>query len=406
MGGPPRPAFAALLGAMILTGLPVTASAAPSDRRASSTGWRDVTPFRQLLDTKARLEGRGVDVGGFLQADGSHVLAGGQPDALGLDAQYLLDLNVTVDTRKLLGWQGGTLFVDAQSHGGPNVVTHQVPALADPDNMDAYRTNSIDRAWYQQDLLGRKLQLQLGLMYVDDRFYTVPYGQNFVSLDFSSDASISTFVLPTYPKGAWGGDLWLYPNRQAYFSLGVFRDRETELPYDPGGKLIVSEEGWQSRWRGLPYEVHIGAWMDTGRFQRFRGGVLHHASGVYLVASDKLWRPEGSTGRGLGMFVQIGTGPAAVAAVRRHYGVGFVWTGPTAARPHDEIGAAFSDSMLTSQDGFTRGFESEVEAYYQVDVSHGWTVQPDLEYWRHPGGGNTPDTVLGLVRFMYSFGGG
>lgn len=405
MGAPPRAAFAAVFS-MMAAGLVVAAVAMPPEARASSADWREVAPLRQLLDAKAFLEGRGVDFGGFLQADGSHVLAGGRPDALGLDAQYLLDLDVTVHTRKLFGWPGGTLFVDAQSHGGPNVVTHQVPALADPDNMDAYRTNSIDRAWYRQDLLGRKLQLQVGLMYVDDRFYTVPYGQNFVSLDFSSDASISTFVLPTYPKGAWGGDLWLYPGRHASLSLGVFRDHETELPYDPGGELIVSEEGWQSSWRGLPYAVHVGAWVDTGRFQRFRGGVVHHASGVYLVASDRLWRPVGSAGRGLGMFVQIGTGPQALAAVRRHYGVGLVWTGPTAARPHDEIGVAFSDSMLTSEAGFTRGFESEVEAYYQVDVSHGWTVQPDLEYWQHPGGGNTPDTVLGLVRFMYSFGGG
>ncbi len=399
----PRYAAVALSGALVATALLATALGATPGAPARSRAWREVTPFSQWLAAQAFLAGRGVEFGGFLQADGSHVLSGGLPAALGLDAQYLLDLDVTVDTRKLLGWRGGTLFVDAQSHSGPNVVTHQVPALADPDNMDAYRTNSIDRAWYQQDFLGQTVQLQLGLMYVDDRFYTVPYGQNFVSLDFSSDASISTFVLPTYPKGAWGGQLWLYPAPHLYFSLGVFRDHETELPYDPGGKLLVSEEGWQSRWRGLPYEVHLGAWVDTGTFRRFQGGLVHHASGVYLVAGEKLWQPVGAADRGLGMFVQFGTGPATLAAVRRHYGVGLVWTGPTAARPRDEIAVAFSDSMLTAQDGFTQGFESELEAYYQIDASHGLTVQPDLEYWQHPGGGDTPSTVLGLVRFMYSF---
>jgi hypothetical protein len=30
-------------------------------------------------------------------------------------------------------------------------------------------------------------------------------------------------------------------------------------------------------------------------------------------------------------------------------------------------------------------------------------VQPDLEYWQHPGGGLTPDTVLGLIRVMLTF---
>jgi porin len=143
--------------------------------------------------------------------------------------------------------------------------------------------------------------------------------------------------------------------------------------------------------------------VDTGTFQRFQGGLGHHASGVYLVASDKLWQPASAPDRGLGMFLQFGTGPSTVAAVRRHYGIGFVWTEPAAARPKDEIGMAFSDSVLTGEDGFASGYESEIEAYYQIDATHGFTVQPDLEYWQHPGGGTTPATVLGLIRFMYSF---
>ena len=89
--------------------------------------------------------------------------------------------------------------------------------------------------------------------------------------------------------------------------------------------------------------------------------------------------------------------------MRRHFGAGVVWRGPWAARAHDELGIAYSDSRLSAAAGFARGFESEIEAYYQFDASHGWTIQPDLEYWRHPGGGDTPDTVLGLVRVMLTF---
>lgn len=393
----------ALVNALIVTGPPLTVLAAPPAAPASSESWRGVAPFKQLLSFDDFLRSRGVALHGFLQLDGSHVLFGGLPHSLGFDGQHLLDLNLTIDTAKLMGWPGGTLFLDAQSHTGPNVIARQVPALADPDNMDAYAETSVDRAWYRQDVLGSAIQVQVGLMYVDDQFFTVPYGGNFVSLDFSSDASISTFVLPTYPKGSWGGDLFVHPDQHLYFSAGVFRDHETELSYDPGGKLIVSEEGWQSSWRGLPYEVQVGAWTDTGAFRRFQGGLVHHASGVYLVASDKLWQPAGSADRGLGAFLQLGTAPASVAAVRRHLGVGLVWTGPTTARPHDEIGVAFSDSFLTAEDGFSYRYESEIEGYYQIDASHGWTVQPDLEYWQHPGGGTTPDTLLCLVRVMYTF---
>ena len=353
--------------------------------------------------TSAALRRNGIAVSGFAQIDGSHVLSGGIPGALGFDLQRLFDLSVTLDTRRLLGWPGGTLFIDAQSHSGANVATRQVPAIADPDNMDAAAGTSVDRAWYRQELHGHEIRLQAGLMYVDDQFFTVPFGGDFVSLDFSSDASISTFVLPTYPRGAWGADVFVYPNRHVSFSAGAFRDHETELPYDPGGALVVSEEAWRGRWRGLPVKVQVGGWLDTGRFERFAGGTTHHAAGVYLIASGLFWRPPGAHGGGLGGFVQFGSAPGSVAAVRRHFGAGLVWTGPWAARPRDAFGIAYSDSRLSAAAGFTHPFESELETYYQFDASHGWTVQPDLEYWRHPGGGGTPDSLLGLVRVMLTF---
>ncbi len=370
----------------------------PTDVRRSSS------PYKQVLGVKSFLGQHGITFNGWLQLDGSSVALGGQPRPTPFDGQYLLDLSATVDTKKLFGWPGGTLMVDAQTHSGPSILTHQMPALQDPDNMDAYSETSVDRAWYHQDLLREKVQLQIGLMYVDDQFFTVPYGQNFVSLNFSSDASISTFVLPTFPKGSFGGDVFVYPVKDLYFSAGMFNDHSTELSYDPGGDLELTEEGWQSSWHGLPYKIQVGAWRDNGRFHRFLGGIVHdHAHGVYLVASQKLWHPVASSDRGLGTFFQFGTGPPAVAAVRRHYGEGVVWTGPFAARPHDEIGLAFSDSLLTKQNSFSHGFENEIEGYYQIAVFHGLTVQPDVEYWMHPGGISTPNTFLGLVRVMYTF---
>ncbi len=399
---PARDALAIVLvtASALIAGVPTGSASDGTAPDGSATGM--ALPVN-LASTRADLSKRGVSFGGFVQLDGSHVLAGGVPHPLGFDAQRLFDVFATIDTGRLLGWPGGTVFLDAQSHSGASVVPHQVPAIADPDNMDAPAQTSLDRAWFQQDLLARTLRVRLGLMYVDDQFFTVPYAGNFVSLDFSSDASISTFVLPTYPKGAWGGDVFFDPNRNVSFSVGVFRDHSTELAYDPGGELVVSEEALRGHWRGLPVKVQIGGWIDTGRFRRFQGGTVHHAAGAYLVASARLWQPAGGGDRGIGAFLQYGSAPPAVAAVRQHIGAGLVWSGPWAARPHDELGIAYSDSLLTAHAGFTHGYESEIEAYYQFDVSHGWTVQPDLEYWRHPGGGQTPASVLGLIRVNWTF---
>ncbi len=387
----------------------VDAGATPARTRTSggaeksADGLRRFPPLKQAFQATSFLGRHGVTFNGWLQLDGSSVASGGLPNAIGFDGQYLLDVATTVDTKQLFGWPGGTFLVDVQSHSGPNILTHQMPALQDPDNMDADSFTSVDRAWYQQDLLRQKVQLQVGLMYVDDKFLTVPYGQNFVSLDFSSDSSISTFVLPTFPKGSFGGDAFVYPGKGLYFSFGMFNDHSTELPYDPGGDLYITEEAWQGNWHGLSFGFQVGAWRDTGRFQRFVGGVVHRASGEYAIVSQKLWQPAVPSSRGIGAFFQFGQGPPTVAPVHRHYAAGVVWTGPFASRPRDEIGFAFSDSILSAQGGFTHGFENEFETYYQIYLFHGLTVQPDIEYWQHPNGDNTPNTVLALTRIMYTF---
>ncbi len=378
-------------------------SPAPKGTVAEAVGRPSASLFRELKQTQATLAKHGISFSGWLQLDGSSALSGGRPHALGFDGQYLLDVSININTQALASLPGGSVLLDVQSHSGPNLLSRQMPALQDPDNMDAYSETSVDRAWYQQNLFHRKLQAQIGLMYVDDRFFTVPYGQNFVSLDFSSDSSISTFVLPTYPKGSFGGNVFVYPVKGLYFSGGIYNDHSTELAYDPGGALYLTEAGWQGAWQGREYKLQTGAWRDTGRFQRFQGGRVHHASGVYAVASQKLWQPEPASERGVGMFFQFGAGPPAVAAVRRHFGAGVVWTGPLAARAQDEMGLAFSDSLLSAQNSFLHGFENEIEAYYQIAAWKRLTVQPDVEYWQHPGGATSPNTLLALTRIMYTF---
>lgn len=103
------------------------------------------------------------------------------------------------------------------------------------------------------------------------------------------------------------------------------------------------------------------------------------------------------------MVFQFGTGPPSVAVVRKHFGAGVVWTGPVAARPHDEMGLAFSDGLLTAQNSFLHGYENEIEGYYQFYVSPCLTIQPDIQYWQHPGGMTTPNTLLLGLRMEYTF---
>lgn len=349
----------------------------------------------------------GILVGAFLQLDGSKLISGGLGAPL-FDGQDLLDISATVDTGKAIGWRGGELFLDLQSHSGPNVATRQIGSIQDPDNMDAPGETSVDRAWFRQELAGQRLQLQVGLMYVDDQFLNVPYGHDFVSLDFSSDASISTFVLPTFPRGGFGADVFYRPWKWLYAGGGVFNGSgNTELSYNPGGKLEIAEIGAEGELGDHPDNIEIGAWRHNGVFRRFPGGTEPSASGWYLVASQWLYQPPGGgvagDGRGVGAFFQYGDAPPSVAAIARHAGSGIAWTGPFAARSQDIFGIAFSRGGLTRQDDFLHSAETEIEAFYQIHAARCLTVQPDVEYWLHPGGKGTPNALLALVRLVYSF---
>ncbi len=357
---------------------------------------------------KAARKPRGVGFhwSGAILADISHGIQGGLNDNTTL-AQYLLDLRATVKTARLLGWPGGTFFVDFQDHHGPSVQVRQIGSIQDPDNMDAYATTGIDRAWYQQDLAGRRLRLRVGLMYVDDQFLTVPYARDFVSLDFSSDASLSTFVLPTYPRGAFGADLFIYPTRSLYLAAGLFNGHLYRvLPYDPGGRFFITQAGYKGHIAGLPGVLELGAWRHTGTFPSFAGGVQHRAQGWYLVAGLTLFRSRkeaANTERKVGVFFQYGAGPPTVALIRRHMGAGIVWRGAFPGRPRDSLGLGVSEARLTPEAGLTFGSETVYEAYYRLFVARSLSIEPDLQYWHHPGGNGTPSALLALIRTQWNF---
>jgi porin len=82
-------------------------------------------------------------------------------------------------------------------------------------------------------------------------------------------------------------------------------------------------------------------------------------------------------------------------------------------RPHDKFGIAGGYARLSSsvraldgdfQQAFgptwpVRSFESLVTAVYQYEVHAGWTLQPNVQYITHPGGGatNPLGTIPGKV---------
>lgn len=172
---------------------------------------------------------------------------------------------------------------------------------------------------------------------------------------------------------------------------------------------------------GLPGVYKLGAWYATAEFadQHFgldaSGHVVSLADetavdalnrrgnwGVYGVADQTIWRGAHSS---LNLFVRGGVSPSDRNLVSYYVDGGAGLKGPLPGRPDDVLtfGVAYSkispDAVALDQDNLVlngppyavRDAETLFELSYLAQLAPWWTVQPDLQYIRHPSGGQNPD---------------
>jgi porin len=170
---------------------------------------------------------------------------------------------------------------------------------------------------------------------------------------------------------------------------------------------------------GLAGKFKVGGWRHFGSFtdERFSatgislaapasGGVPANLSGddgVYSVFEQKLYRVGKNNDRGIGIFARASYSPPDRNLIDLYADAGIEFIGLSDQRPHDKFGIAGGYARVSSRaralDGDfreafgpawpVRSFESLVTAVYQYEVRDGWTLQPNVQYITHPGGGAT-----------------
>ena len=76
--------------------------------------------------------------------------------------RHRFDANLTLDTQKLVGWQGGTFFLDFYTVNGDNGSAELTGALQSFSNIDAPGRTQIAELWYEQKLLDERLRVKFG----------------------------------------------------------------------------------------------------------------------------------------------------------------------------------------------------------------------------------------------------
>lgn len=383
-------------------------SATPADEPAAGQGLleREVL-LGDLWGYRTRLEDRGISIGFGFYGDLFKNVRGGL-NTEDLDFMHLESLTLTLDSEKLLGYAGGTFFVDLQHIGGDNP-SDNVGDWQWVSSLASDRRDEVAELWYEQKLMNDQLRIKLGKI---DAFYEFDYSDvgNFFSNN-SSQQSPTIPGFPTYPDPAFGIVVSYAPREAFYVRAGLWDGSQQEgktLGDDgartvftgPADLFLIGEVGFAWKSGHLPGRAAAGISYHTGTFDRFDGDTEDGAAGSYLVLEQMVTKEnaeEEEDAQGTSLFFRAGLTDGDTQEVRYHLGAGVVASGLVPTRDEDSVGfAANLVGFSNEEDAEFEGDELNLELFYQIQVTPYLKITPDLQYIFNPSGNPDLDDALAV----------
>ena len=350
-------------------------------------------------------------------SDWSRVLSGGLNRG---DSVYrqLFDANLTLETERLGGWNGGVFFAAFQNQNGPNG-SELIGDIQTYSNIDADGRTQLAAMWFEQRFFDDQLRIKLGKMDANEEFAFPEFAQLFVQSSMGYSPTI--FPMPTYPDPATGIELFWQVTESLVLGYGLFDgalaagvptgSRGPKTFFDrTGGEFHIAqlEQRWQLDLNELDGRGIIGGWYHTGRFQQFDGDTVTGASGLFLTLDQQVFRESDPTEdwQGVGVFLQYGLADPNVSAFEHHVGAGLAWTVAIPTRDVDVLGFGVSWVRLSGSPGagFTAPHETSTELFYQCQLTGWMRLVFDLQYIKTPGGHSAaPDALASTIRTIVSF---
>jgi len=276
------------------------------------------------------------------------------------------------------------------------------------DNIDAPHAVRPFEAWISVPLTPR-LRAKAGLVDLNSEFDQQNVGALFLNSSFG--------IAPDYSQSGLNGPS-IFPVTSPGLVIAIEKSRWTlrtaifdAEPGDPAhphrtlpgpffrdGGLLASEGEVKV---GSGGELQIGAWLYTTRFDRLDGRGRSRSAGAY-VQYEQTFIGNDRTGALRG-WVRAGRAAAKVNEIGTYVGGGLCWgtdgRSYGIAVAHARLGDPGVQALSTPLRPHRA--ETAIELTATRKVSRWLTLQPDMQYVRHPGWRGTPDAlVLGLrLRF-------
>jgi porin len=424
------------------SGTPPDQAAVPAPAAPSHEGdfWTRDALTGNWGGLRSALEDKGID----LDADTIDETLGNPSGGTRQGAIYegRLELTATVDLGKTLGWTGATAHANAYQIRGRGLSANNLGNnLATVSDIEAARSLRLFDLWIEQALFQTKLSIRAGQLAADDEFIISPTAAIFINSTFGWPAIMAADLPsggPAYPLATPGLRFKYAPTQKISVLAGLFngdpagpgtgnpqlRDA-SGTAFRLGGSALAILEGdyainQDPAAKGLPASYKLGLWFHSGEFadQRFdttglslaspaSSGIpeMHqHDGGAYLVLDQALLNETRPESRNISVFLRLSGAPSDRNPVDLYADAGITLTGFIAGRANDTLGFAVAVARIganaRSLDEDARGFtgldspvrdeETAFELTYRAQVTPWWSLQPDLQFIRHPGGGVAP----------------
>jgi porin len=357
--------------------------------------------------------------------------------------QGVTQFGLGLDTQKAFGLPGGTFNVSAFQIHGTNLTSRNLQTLQSATGIEADATTRLWELWYQQSLLGGKVDVKVGQQSLDQEFMSTQYGNTFMNATFgwpvlpSSDLPAGG---PAYPLSSLGVRVRAAVSDSVTVLAGVFDGNPagdgtgdaqklnahgTNFNLHNGALFIgevqyainqPSSDASAPQPAGLPGTYKLGFWYNTQRFadQRFDNTGLSLANpastgtpashrgdySFYAVADQMVWRASPDSPRSIGVFARLMGAPGDRNLVDFGMNAGVTLKAPFKGRDNDVAGLAVgyahigshargeaSDAAAFTPGTPSRSAETVVEATYQYQIAPWWQVQADFQYVFRPSGG-------------------
>jgi porin len=343
------------------------------------------------------------------------------------------DLELTIDSDKILGFKGGYFFLHGEGswskHGG---IDEQSVGSYFGVNGDGAPRRSLDLVefWYEHSFMEGQLLMRFGKIDLTGGFECRGCPVSFDGSMFANDET-SQFLNgalvnnPTIPFPDYGLAVVAHysPDDFWYVSGGVqdvqADGRETGFNTAFHGEdyfFYIVETGITPRLNSangpLQGAYRIGMWYDPqpkASSDRADADIYERDdTGLYISCDQMLTKenPDPDDCQGLGAFLRYGCANGHRNDITAFWSFGFSYQGLLDGRDDDVLGVGFAHGTFSgSADAtYTDDYEAVVEMFYNACVTPQLYITPCVQYVMNPGGDDSvSDAVILGIRAQLIF---